>query len=160
MNIFLDDEQELVKSIDTNEITDDVKEFNEELVNKSIKNSVASIRLSDSNKMTKSEKYKLIQNLIKKVFEKVDNKSLEDNQSLQLEQSPETYVVDRFEGMYAVCENRDTKEMLNIEKLKLPSNLHEGDVLTYKDNTFTLDESKKEEIEDRIKAKARNIFED
>ncbi len=160
MNIFLDDEQELVKSIDTNEKFDNIKEISEELANKSIKNSVANIRLSDSNKMTKSEKEKLIHNLIKKVFEKVDNNSLEGKQSIQLEQSPETYVVDRFEGIYAVCENRDTKEILNIEKLKLPSNLKEGDVLTYKDNTFTLDESKKEEIEERIKAKARNIFED
>lgn len=47
-------------------------------------------------------------------------------------------VIDRFEGDFAVCE-KDDKTMANIEKIKLPFNVKEGDVIVVKGNEITLD---------------------
>ena len=104
-----------------------------------------------NNKLTKEEKNKLIQDLIKKLFSKVDNK---------LEQQQKTYTIDRFEYPYAVCENRDTLEMINIELSQLPSNIQEGDIVIYKNDMYIIDEIQREEIEQRINEKIKNIFED
>lgn len=41
-------------------------------------------------------------------------------------------VIDRFEGDYAVCE-KDDKEMVNIERGKVPFEAKEGDVLVLGD---------------------------
>ena len=38
----------------------------------------------------------------------------------------EKYVIDRFEGDLAVCENSQTREMINIPKEDLPMNVQEG----------------------------------
>ena len=51
-------------------------------------------------------------------------------------------------------------EITNIERIKLPENIHEGDVLSYKNNQYILNEEKKKEIEDRINSKLQNLFED
>ena len=37
-------------------------------------------------------------------------------------------IIDRFEGDYAVCE-KENREMINIERAKLPPEAKEGDVL-------------------------------
>ncbi len=70
------------------------------------------------------------------------------------------FCIDRFEGNLAVCEDRNTREMLNIEKDNLPENVQEGDVLKYKNGKYILDEEIKKEIEERIKNKLINLFED
>lgn len=58
--------------------------------------------------------------------------------------------VDRFEGDYAVCE-RDDRKMMNIEKMKLPKGVREGDVLVLDGPKIFIDEEetkrRKEEIE-------------
>ena len=119
--------------------------------NKSIKNhGITNENLARNNKLTKSEKEKFIQCLIKKVFEKMDKISITEC----------TYVIDRFEQNYAVCENRDNGDMINIDISKLPPNIHEGDILKYKDNTYIIDENERKEIEERINEKVKNIFED
>lgn len=46
-------------------------------------------------------------------------------------------IVDRFEGKYAVCEKED-KTMINIEKLKLPVGVKEGDVLIIKSSGISI----------------------
>ena len=38
------------------------------------------------------------------------------------------YIIDRFEGKWAVCEAEDGK-MIDIEKSKLPKNARAGDVI-------------------------------
>lgn len=119
--------------------------------NKIIKNTAKTIDCKNTNnKILKEEKEKLLQSLMKRVFE-----NLQDTCQCEV-----TYVVDRFEEKYAVCENRETKEMINIEMSKLPSNIEEGDVLTYRDNAFFINADLKQEIEERIHDKVKNIFED
>lgn len=59
-------------------------------------------------------------------------------------------VVDRFEGKYAVCEKED-KTMINIEKLKLPKEVKEGDVLTIEATGISI--NLKETIDRKAKIK-------
>lgn len=41
------------------------------------------------------------------------------------------YTIDRFEGNFAVCEDRDTGEMVNFKRDDLPQNAREGSILKY-----------------------------
>lgn len=59
-------------------------------------------------------------------------------------------IIDRFEGEYAVCEKED-REMIDIEKDKLPPEAKEGDVLIIKEDNIYIDQEetikRKKEIE-------------
>jgi hypothetical protein len=55
------------------------------------------------------------------------------------------FILDRFEGEYAVCENEE-KETLNIKKDRIPADAKEGDILIIRSNEVTID---KEETEKR-----------
>ena len=44
------------------------------------------------------------------------------------------WVVDRFEENFAICENRETKEIRKINLKELPENLKEGNVLKLQSN--------------------------
>lgn len=59
-------------------------------------------------------------------------------------------IIDRFEGFYAVCE-KENKDMINIERAKLPSDVKEGDVLLIEKESITIDRAsdikRKNEIE-------------
>ncbi len=50
--------------------------------------------------------------------------------------------------------------MINIEITKLPKNVQESDVLIYKNGKYEIDEQKKAEIEQRIRNKMKNLFND
>lgn len=69
-------------------------------------------------------------------------------------------VIDRIEGNIAVCENRETEEIKNIDINELPENIHEGDVIKQSNGIYELDEQTKLEIQERIKNKIRNLFEE
>ena len=47
-------------------------------------------------------------------------------------------IIDRFEGIYAVCEKED-KTMMDILKINLPSKAKEGDVLIFENNMIFID---------------------
>lgn len=55
--------------------------------------------------------------------------------------------IDRFEGIYAVCEKED-RTMINIKRTCIPSHAREGDVLNVDGDKITID---KEETERRRK---------
>lgn len=94
--------------------------------------------------------------------QELENSEIEENNSIieETESTNTILVIDRFESNFAICENRETGEMVNIEKQKLPDNISEGDVLKIVDNEFIIDEQTKKEIEERIKRKVSNIFEE
>ena len=50
--------------------------------------------------------------------------------------------------------------MVNIKKSELPEGINEGDVICYNGEEYEIDEEAKKEIEERIKNKIRNIFEE
>lgn len=62
--------------------------------------------------------------------------------------------IDRFEGSYAICE-KENKEMLNIERNRLPQNAQEGDCLLLEGNNISIDETatlnKKRKIKELMK---------
>lgn len=101
------------------------------------------------NNSTRNEKNNFIQDFIKLIKQKIENEV----------QQEKTLVIDRFESQFAVCENRLTLEMENIEISKLPQNIKVGDVIKYKNNQYEIDEQERAEIEERIKEKMKNLFE-
>jgi|GEM_PF-739564 len=68
------------------------------------------------------------------------------------------FTIDRFEGNIAVLENRKTREMISIEKNKLPKKSKEGSILKGINNKYILDEKKTKEVEDRIKKKMNDLW--
>lgn len=70
----------------------------------------------------------------------------------------EIYTIDRFEGEFAVCENRESGKMINIKKEDLPQNIKEGSIIKYKNGEYSIDEEKEQEISDRIKQKMDNLW--
>ena len=68
------------------------------------------------------------------------------------------FVIDRFEEGYAVCENRDTKQMHNIEIKDLPEGAKEGTVLKFENGKYVIDELEEQEISNRIKQKMDNLW--
>ena len=54
------------------------------------------------------------------------------------------YIVDRIEDNIAVLENKETNEIINIDISILPTNLKEGNVLRYENNTYILDNDEEE----------------
>lgn len=65
-----------------------------------------------------------------------------------------TYIIDRFEGEFAVCE-RDDLKFENIEKIKLPKGVNEGDVISFDGEKYIKNvektNDKKKYIEDLTK---------
>ena len=74
----------------------------------------------------------------------------------RLEKMEEILVVDRIEGNIAVCQNRQNGKMKNIPIQELPSNIKEGSILKWEKGSYQIDE--KNEIEDRIKAKMKDVW--
>ena len=68
------------------------------------------------------------------------------------------YTIYRFENELAVCEDRQTKEMVNIPRKNLPEGIKEGSILKYKDGKYSVDLSKEKEVSDRIKEKMDKLW--
>lgn len=71
----------------------------------------------------------------------------------------QTLIIDRFENEFAVCEDFETGKIINIEKLKLPEESQEGNVLKFKDNKYTIDIQETMKRKQNIEDKMRNLFE-
>ena len=83
-----------------------------------------------------------------------------DNQKDQLNQQEIILVIDRFEENIAVCENRESQEIMNIDASFLPETIEEGDVIRYKNGKFVKDENEKNIIQERINNKMKDLFND
>ncbi len=55
------------------------------------------------------------------------------------------YAVDRIENDIAVLENLETKEKKEVSIDLLPSNVHEQAILTFQNNTFSIDLNEEEQ---------------
>ena len=69
-----------------------------------------------------------------------------------------TFVVDRIENNVAVCENRDTRKMVDIPVEKSPQEMKDGTVITEKNGHYEIDKAKQKEIENRIEEKMNDIW--
>ncbi len=121
-------------------------------INRNVKNhGKTSSNIGINNKLTANDRNRLMQSFMKKIFEKLEESKNNEQQIL---------VIDRFEDNLAVCENRKTKQMINIDLSKLPKDLKEGDVIKKINNKYELDEQQTTEIEERINQKAKDLFEE
>lgn len=82
--------------------------------------------------------------------------SKELNNHLELENK--VFSVDRFESDFAVCENRETGEMINIEKTLLPENIKEGSIIKCENGKFVLDNEATSKKQAEIKNMVNNLF--
>lgn len=89
-----------------------------------------------------------IQKFIKDIEEKIK----------KMENEVKTYTIDRFEENIAVCEDRSTKEIINIDKKELPNNINEGDIIEYRNGNYYKNEESQKNIEDRIKKKMDDLW--
>ena len=67
------------------------------------------------------------------------------------------FAVDRIEDNIVVLQKLDTKEIIEIEKCKLPFMISDGTVLKLEDGIFLLDTSSEEEIRNRIREKMERL---
>ena len=73
----------------------------------------------------------------------------------KLEEMESSFTIDRFEGDVAVLENRDTGEMLNVNKKDIPQDAKEGTILKLNKDKYEIDIEEQKIVEDRIKNKMK-----
>ena len=67
-------------------------------------------------------------------------------------------VIDRFEGDIAICEIRESGELIEVEKSKLPKDATDGTVLRYKNGEYIIDIEGQKKIEERIQELMRQVW--
>lgn len=68
------------------------------------------------------------------------------------------FSIDRFEGEFAICENKETNEMVNIHKSLLPKNCKEGDILKLENGVYIIDKISTNTEQKEIKNMVNNLF--
>ena len=60
--------------------------------------------------------------------------------------------VDRIEDEYVVCINKETHEVINLEKVNFPSNVKDGDSVDFTDGVVTIipNEERKKSLRERL----------
>ena len=76
----------------------------------------------------------------------------------RLEKMDEKWVIDRMEGNIAICEERNTGKKKEIAKEQLPEGAKEGSVLKQENEKYVLDKETQKEIEERIRQKMDNLW--
>ncbi|NLZ52612.1 MAG: DUF3006 domain-containing protein [Thermoanaerobacteraceae bacterium] len=67
-------------------------------------------------------------------------------------------IIDRFEGGFAVCE-AENKDIVNIERSKLPREAREGDVIIQTSEGYMIDRNKTEERREYINKLMNELWE-
>lgn len=93
----------------------------------------------------------------------IENNTINNNDSFSNElkkciEKPILFSIDRFEGIFAVCENIETNEIINIDKSLLPENCTEGDIIKLENNVYIKDEIVTKNTQEEIKNMVNNLF--
>ena len=83
----------------------------------------------------------------------ISNFTQELNTFLENHIEGETFTIDKIENNIAVCENRRTKEFINIHISKLPNNIKENDIIKYSNGNYILEENETISAKENIKSK-------
>ena len=102
-------------------------------------------------------------NHIQEKMTDIKNEIKQNNTSEEMELAKkldaiEEYSVDRFEGEYAVLENRKTNETKNVKKDMLPENIKEGSILQYINGKYTYNEGLTREETKRIQDRMNKLW--
>ena len=89
---------------------------------------------------------------------KQNNNHLEEVELAKKLDAIKEYSVDRFEGEYAVLENRKTNEIKNVKKDMLPENIKEGSILQYINGKYTYNEELTKEETNKIRDKMNKLW--
>ena len=73
------------------------------------------------------------------------------NNIINTTNSHSTFTLDRFEGNFAVCENRNTKEMIDIPINKMPKDAKEGIILKTENGKYVVDYQQTRIAKDEVK---------
>lgn len=76
----------------------------------------------------------------------------------RLEKMEHEFVIDRFEGNIAVCEDRKTGKKVEIPKEKLEQGLKEGTLIKEQNGKYIQAKEKQEELSNRIKEKMNKLW--
>lgn len=69
------------------------------------------------------------------------------------------YIIDRFEGEYAVCEV-EAGRFIDIPKADIPKGAKEGDILSKTDNGYRIEKAETEAKREEIKKRMNRLFVD
>jgi len=67
-------------------------------------------------------------------------------------------IIDRFEGIYAVCEKKD-RTMMDIKRVNLPFEAKEGDVLSIENGVITIDIEETQKRRREIERSTEDLWE-
>lgn len=105
-----------------------------------------------------SEHFKIRNKCERVNLDKVNISNFLKELSERIEKMQDILVIDRIEGGYAICENRQTKEMIDINLQDLPQGIKEGTVLKWNNGKYEIDIEEQNNIEDRIKQKMDKLW--
>ena len=88
----------------------------------------------------------------------IDMEEFQRELTNKLEEMESRFTIDRFEGDVVVLENRDTGEMLNVNKKDIPQDAKEGTILKLNKDKYEIDIEEQKIVEDRIKNKMKNLW--
>lgn len=91
-------------------------------------------------------------------FENREIEQFQKELSNKLNNMEEKYTIDRYENDIAICENRDTGEIIKIEKSELPLNSKEGTIIKKIGEKYFEDMEETKMISERIKDKMNNLW--
>lgn len=63
------------------------------------------------------------------------------------------FTIDRIENETAICENRTTRQMVNIHLSKLPENIKENDIIKYTNGEYILETEEAKTLKEDIRSK-------
>ena len=89
---------------------------------------------------------------------KQNNNHLEEVELAKKLDAIEEYSVDRFEGEYAILEDRKTKEMKQVRRDMLPENIKEGSILQCVNDKYINNEELTNQERERIKDKMNKLW--
>ncbi len=97
---------------------------------------------------------------IGKEIQKIDVSSFIEELVERLRKMEEEYVIDRFEGNIAVCEERKTGKKKEILKEELPEGIKAGTLIKEENGKYVTAKKEQEEVESRIKDKMNKLWKD
>lgn len=99
----------------------------------------------------------LIQSMINEM-KKIEITTFMTEISERLKQMEKEFVIDRFEGEVAICEDRKTGEKKEIRKELLEEGIKEGSIIKKENGKYVQMKDRQEEIEKRINQKMKQIW--
>ena len=68
------------------------------------------------------------------------------------------YSIDRFTENFAICENKESSEIINIPKILIDKNAKPGDIIKLKNNRFIVDKEKTNIEQEEVKNLVNSLF--